>query len=77
MGRSGAAVNIGAMTVSVQGVPVFAGKPLSYDAAAVSGAMKADEVVFEVGLGMGEAHGEAWGCDLSGEYVVINSEYTT
>ena len=77
VGRSGAGVNIEAMTVSVQGVPVFAGKPLTYDAAAVSGAMKADEVVFEVNLGVGEAHGEAWGCDLSGEYVVINSEYTT
>ena len=77
VGRSGAAVDIGAMTVSVQGVPVFAGKPLGYDAAAVSGAMKADEVVFEVNLGVGDAHGEAWGCDLSGEYVVINSEYTT
>ncbi|MGY2893683.1 bifunctional glutamate N-acetyltransferase/amino-acid acetyltransferase ArgJ [Deinococcus sp. UYEF24] len=77
VGRSGAGVNIEAMTVSVQGVPVFAGKPLPYDAAAVSGAMKADEVIFEVNLGVGEAHGEAWGCDLSGEYVVINSEYTT
>ncbi|WP_407570239.1 bifunctional glutamate N-acetyltransferase/amino-acid acetyltransferase ArgJ [Deinococcus altitudinis] len=77
VGRSGAGVNIEAMTVGVQGVPVFAGKPLVYDAAAVSGAMKADEVVFEVNLGVGEAVGEAWGCDLSGEYVVINSEYTT
>ncbi|WP_407538480.1 bifunctional glutamate N-acetyltransferase/amino-acid acetyltransferase ArgJ [Deinococcus radiomollis] len=77
VGRSGAGVNIEAMTVNVQGVPVFAGKPLTYDAAAVSGAMKAAEVIFEVNLGVGEAHGEAWGCDLSGEYVVINSEYTT
>ncbi|WP_424952403.1 bifunctional glutamate N-acetyltransferase/amino-acid acetyltransferase ArgJ [Deinococcus sp.] len=77
VGRSGAGVSIEAMTVSVQGVPVFAGKPLGYDASAVSAAMKADEVIFEVALGVGEAQGEAWGCDLSGEYVVINSEYTT
>ena len=77
VGRSGAGVDIQAMTVSVQGVPVFAGKPLEYDAAAVSAAMKAEEVVFEVNLGVGEASGEAWGCDLSAEYVVINSEYTT
>ena len=77
VGRSGAGVDTQAMTVSVQGVPVFAGKPLKYDAAAVSSAMKADEVVFEVNLGVGEASGEAWGCDLSAEYVVINSEYTT
>ncbi|MFC4453315.1 bifunctional glutamate N-acetyltransferase/amino-acid acetyltransferase ArgJ [Deinococcus sonorensis] len=77
VGRSGAAVNVEAMTVSVQGVPVFAGKPLDYDARAVSESMKAEEVVFEVNLGAGEAHGEAWGCDLSGDYVVINAEYTT
>ncbi|ULH15045.1 bifunctional glutamate N-acetyltransferase/amino-acid acetyltransferase ArgJ [Deinococcus sp. KNUC1210] len=77
VGRSGAAVDIEAMTVSVQGVPVFAGKPLTYDAAAVSAAMKAEEVIFELGLGVGEAKGEAWGCDLSAEYVVINAEYTT
>ena len=77
VGRSGAGVDIQAMTVSVQGVPVFAGKPLTCDAAAVSAAMKTDEVIFEVNLGVGEARGEAWGCDLSAEYVVINSEYTT
>ncbi len=77
VGRSGAGVDTQVMTVSVQGVPVFAGKPLAYDAAAVSAAMKTDEVIFEVNLGVGEARGEAWGCDLSAEYVVINSEYTT
>ncbi|MGI8748214.1 MAG: bifunctional glutamate N-acetyltransferase/amino-acid acetyltransferase ArgJ, partial [Deinococcus sp.] len=76
VGRSGAAVDIEAMKVSVQSVPVFAGKPLGYDAGAVSQSMKAEEVVFEVDLGVGDSGGEAWGCDRSGEYVVINSEYT-
>ena len=77
VGRSGAAVNLEAMTVGVQGVPVFAGKPLAYDAAAVSAAMRAEEVVFAVNLGVGQGSGEAWGCDLSAEYVSINAEYTT
>lgn len=77
VGRSGAGVNIEKMTVAVQGTPVFAGRPLPYDAAAVSASMKADEVIFEVNLGVGEAVGEAWGCDLSAEYVSINAEYTT
>ncbi|MFC4639360.1 bifunctional glutamate N-acetyltransferase/amino-acid acetyltransferase ArgJ [Deinococcus hohokamensis] len=77
VGRSGAAVNIEAMTVSVQGHPVFAGGPLPYDAAAVSASMRAQEVVFEIALGVGEARGEAWGCDLSAEYVSINADYTT
>ena len=77
VGRSGAAVNVSGMRVSVQGEPVFAGGPLAYDAAAVSGRMKAPEVVFDVHLGVGDAAGEAWGCDLSAEYVSINAEYTT
>ncbi|ACO45902.1 bifunctional glutamate N-acetyltransferase/amino-acid acetyltransferase ArgJ [Deinococcus deserti] len=77
VGRSGAAVNVEAMTVSVQGHAVFAGKPLSYDDATVSQSMKAEEVVFEINLGVGEAVGEAWGCDLSAEYVSINADYTT
>jgi glutamate N-acetyltransferase/amino-acid N-acetyltransferase len=28
-------------------------------------------------LGLGDGSGMAWGCDLSAEYVVINSEYRT
>ncbi len=77
VGRSGAAVHIEAMTVAVQGQPVFAGQPLAYDAAQVSESMKAQEVVFDVNLGVGDATGEAWGCDLSAEYVSINADYTT
>ncbi|GMA15094.1 bifunctional glutamate N-acetyltransferase/amino-acid acetyltransferase ArgJ [Deinococcus metallilatus] len=77
VGRSGAAVDVERMTVQVQGTPVFAGRPLPYDAAQVSASMQAPEVVFEVGLGVGDAAGEAWGCDLSAEYVSINADYTT
>ncbi len=77
VGRSGAAVNIEGMTVAVQGNPVFAGRPLPYDDAAVSTSMKTEEVVFEIDLGVGGASGEAWGCDLSAEYVSINADYTT
>jgi glutamate N-acetyltransferase/amino-acid N-acetyltransferase len=77
VGRSGAGVNIEKMTVAVQGTPVFAGRPLPYDAAAVSASMRAEEVIFDVNLGVGEAVGEAWGCDLSAAYVSINAEYTT
>lgn len=77
VGRSGAAVEIERMTVGVQGTPVFAGRPLPYDDAAVSASMQAGEVVFEIDLGVGDAGGEAWGCDLSAEYVSINADYTT
>ena len=30
-----------------------------------------------VDLGLGDSSATAWGCDLSYEYVRINSEYTT
>ncbi|ADV68321.1 bifunctional glutamate N-acetyltransferase/amino-acid acetyltransferase ArgJ [Deinococcus maricopensis] len=77
VGRSGAGVDIERLSVHVQGVPVFRGGPLAYDAASVSASMRAEEVVFDVDLGVGDARGEAWGCDLSAEYVSINADYTT
>ena len=77
LGRSGARINLDNLRVDVQGVPVFHAQPLEYDAAQVSKAMNAEEVVFEIDLAVGQAKGEAWGCDLSAEYVRINAEYTT
>ncbi len=77
LGRSGARLDLEKLCVGVQGTPVFAGAPLPFDAGAVSRAMRSEEVVFEVDLGVGAATGEAWGCDLSAEYVRINAEYTT
>jgi glutamate N-acetyltransferase/amino-acid N-acetyltransferase len=39
--------------------------------------MKADTVNIRVCLNIGAGNAVAWGCDLSQEYVTINSEYTT
>ena len=36
-----------------------------------------DTVRIELNLNSGKAKGTAWGCDLSKQYVAINSEYTT
>jgi glutamate N-acetyltransferase/amino-acid N-acetyltransferase len=33
--------------------------------------------VIRLDLGLGGAHATVWTCDLSAEYVRINSEYTT
>jgi len=38
---------------------------------------KSDEIVFAIDLKVGNGEGYAFGCDLSYEYVRINSEYTT
>ncbi|MBB6099043.1 glutamate N-acetyltransferase/amino-acid N-acetyltransferase [Deinobacterium chartae] len=77
LGRADADMNLEGLEVSVQGVPVFAGRPLPYDTPAVSQLMRAEEVVFEIDLKAGSARGEAWGCDLTEGYVRINAEYTT
>ena len=53
------------------------GQPVPYDEAALRSALDHSEVSIRVDLGVGEATATAWGCDLSPEYVRINSEYTT
>jgi N-acetylglutamate synthase/N-acetylornithine aminotransferase len=36
-----------------------------------------DKVLVELYLNLGDGKATAWGCDLSEEYVTINSAYTT
>ena len=63
--------------IAIAGIEVFAGTPLDFDTGAVSAAMAADEVLVRVDLGVGDGVGEAFGCDLTEEYVRENSEYST
>ena len=51
--------------------------PLPFDKGAVSASMAADEILVRVSVGDGPGSGEAFGCDLSEEYVIENSEYST
>ncbi|MCU0860860.1 MAG: bifunctional ornithine acetyltransferase/N-acetylglutamate synthase [Methanomassiliicoccales archaeon] len=39
--------------------------------------LKEKRILIELDLGVGHGRGEAWGCDLSYEYVKINASYTT
>jgi glutamate N-acetyltransferase / amino-acid N-acetyltransferase len=77
LGRSGVSFDPTKASVSVQGIPVFAGKPLEFDRKAASIAMRAEEVIITCDLGVGSGSGTAWGCDLTEGYVKINAEYTT
>jgi len=66
--------------IAIAGHLVFdgsAGGPQVFDKPAASRAMDAPEVLIRVDLGMGDGRGEAFGCDLTEEYVRENSEYTT
>jgi glutamate N-acetyltransferase/amino-acid N-acetyltransferase len=68
------------LRVAIAGHLVFdggSGGPVSFDAAAASSDMNVPELVISLHLGLGRGAGEAWGCDLTEEYVRENSEYTT
>ncbi len=65
------------LRIAICGTPVFAGEPIPFDADAVREAMAAPEVAIDVDLGLGHASADAWGCDLTEDYVRENAEYST
>jgi len=56
---------------------VKSGCPVSFDRGEVVKVLGNSEVSINLGLNLGTAVATAWGCDLSEEYVTINSHYTT
>lgn len=56
---------------------VKGGRPLPFDKNNVVEVLRGSEVSIDLGLNLGTASATAWGCDLSEEYVTINSQYTT
>ena len=65
------------LAIGIAGVPVFDGAPLPFDRGALSRAMAGPEVLIRLDLGLGDGRGEAFGCDLTEQYVVENSAYST
>lgn len=76
-GRSGALLDPDLLRIWIGEVLTYAGGPCAHDPAAASDAMRGDVVAIRLDLGAGDGIGVAWGCDLSAEYVAINSEYAT
>jgi glutamate N-acetyltransferase / amino-acid N-acetyltransferase len=70
-------VEVDRLAIAIAGVPVFDGEPVAFDRDAVSRAMAAPEVLLRVDLGLGDGQGEAFGCDLTEQYVLENSAYST
>ena len=78
VGRSGAQVIESGIDVDIGDVAVMrGGAPQSYAEADVVKVFKQAEVPISVCLNLGRGRATAWGCDLSAEYVKINSEYMT
>jgi glutamate N-acetyltransferase/amino-acid N-acetyltransferase len=78
LGYSGSDVAIDRLTVGVAGVTVFtAGAGVEVDLNEVRRAFQQPEIEIAADLGLGDGTAEAWGCDLSADYVRINADYTT
>ena len=77
-GRSGAGLVESRLDLYIDGTClVKKGNPLPFDKNCMVDILKGGEVSIGLNLNLGEATATAWGCDLSEEYVTINSRYTT
>jgi glutamate N-acetyltransferase / amino-acid N-acetyltransferase len=78
LGYSGAELALDRLHLTVGGLVVFErGAGVDVDLGAVRRAFEQPEIEIVATLGLGDGCAEAWGCDLSEEYVRINAEYTT
>jgi len=78
VGRSGVEVEESKFDLYVGDIQVVKeGKALPFDGSAVIKLLKGKEVTFTANLNLGSGKATAWGCDLSPEYVTINSHYMT
>ena len=78
VGRSGVEVVESKIGLHIGDICVVkGGRPLPFDKRSVVEVLKGDEVFINLDLNLGTASATAWGCDLTTDYVIINSEYTT
>ena len=78
VGRSGVEVVESKIDLHIGNVClVKAGCPLPFNRGEVVNILRGSEVLISLNLNLGDATATAWGCDLSEEYVTINSQYTT
>lgn len=76
-GRSGARLDPDRLGVRIGPIAVYDRAPVDFDERTASRQLRGKVVEIGLDLGMGPGTGEAWGCDLSADYVTINSEYRT
>jgi glutamate N-acetyltransferase/amino-acid N-acetyltransferase len=79
-GNAAALVDPARLRIAIAGHLVYDGQrggPIPFDREAARAAMDGDELLIRLDLGVGHGSGEAFGCDLTEQYVIENSEYTT
>ncbi len=78
VGRSGVEVVESKLDLYIGDIAVVrAGSPQPFNRRGLIQLLKGDEVTISLNLNLGSGKATAWGCDLSQEYVTINSEYMT
>jgi glutamate N-acetyltransferase/amino-acid N-acetyltransferase len=78
LGRSGAEIDPSKVDLYLKELCLLKGGcPAPFDQAEVRKRLSAAEVQIRVCLNLGKESAAAWGCDLSEEYVTINSAYVT
>jgi len=78
LGRSGAEIDPVKIDLYLKDICLIrAGCPAIFDTRKAKSVLSNDIVSFSICLNLGKESAIAWGCDLSEEYVTINSAYTT
>jgi glutamate N-acetyltransferase/amino-acid N-acetyltransferase len=78
VGRSGAEVVESKNDLYLGDICVLKeGRPVPFNKNSAIEILKKSEVVIDLNLNLGEAQATAWGCDLTEEYIIANSKYTT
>lgn len=78
VGRSGAEVDQSKVDLYLDEISLLkAGSPVQFDVEKARHILKREEIPMRVCLNLGGDAAVAWGCDLSADYVTINSAYAT
>ena len=78
IGYAGADVSVDNIDIWIAGIPVMrASTPVTFNPEETSDAMAGELLTLTIDLHDGDAEAQAWGCDLSYDYVKINALYRT
>lgn len=78
IGYAGADVSVDNIDIWIAGIPVMqASSPVAFDPEETSDAMAGELLTLTIDLHDGDTEAQAWGCDLSYDYVKINALYRT
>lgn len=78
IGYAGADVSVDNIDILIEGIPVMqASSPVAFDPEETSDAITGELLTLTIDLHGGDAEAQAWGCDLSYDYVKINALYRT